>query len=232
MHIFLIGVQLKMTPPILTRVTSSGNKNFETTFTVSICVQTEEGKRLPEPTNELVYIEQFPAMFVFVKKVEGLVSEEIWLFEARKLAESLQHKEHIRTDVYFTAAYENPLQLMCKDNEVWLVKYENEGAIVPLKKDNTIHVGDQRLPVPRFVVKVIGFIVAYFTFLISCVHAVINFGSFVRKNAALIKTTVKSTVNTLVKRNTVLNFVFCTSLWYYNICLNVMQWTNKLQKYR
>ena len=227
---FLLGVQLKMTPLILTRVTSSEGKLFESTFTVSICVITEDGKRLPDPSNQLVYIEQFPAMHVFVKKVEGLVSEEKWLWEARKLAEILQHKEHIRTDVYFTAAYENPLQLMCQENEVWLVKYENEGAIVPLRKDNTINVGDRRLPVPPLVVKVIGFIIAYFAFLLACFNAVLNIGSFARQNIDLIKTAVKSTFNAVVKRNSVLNFTLRTSLWYYNKCFDVIQWLGKMQK--
>ena len=219
-----------MTPPILTRVTSSQGRGFESTFTVSICVITEDNKRLPEPTNHLVYIEQFPAMHVFVKKVEGLISEEKWLWEARKLAEILQQKEHIRTDVYFTAAYENPLQLMCQENEVWLVKYENEGAIVPLRKDNTINVGDQRLPVPPLVVKSIEYIIACFLFLLACINAILNIGSFIRKNADLVKTAVKSTVNAVVKRNSILNFTVRTSLWYYNKCLDVIQWLGKTQK--
>lgn len=218
-----------MMPPVLTRVTSPKNKSFESSFTVSLCVQLGEGKRLPEPTDPLVYIEQFPAMNMFVKSVDGLTNDEKWLWEARKLAEILQYKEHIRTDVYFTASYDNPLQLMCQHNEVWLVKYENEGAIVPFKKENTLNVGNHRLPLPPIAVKILSFVIASVSLLFACFNACFNLGSFMRSNAGLLHKTLKATVDSIAKRNAVFNFVVIVCLTCYTRCLSFLQLVNKIQ---
>lgn len=232
-HLILIsGAQLKMVPPVLTRVTSSKNRSFESTFTVSMCIEAEEDKSLPEPLNPLVYIEHFPAMNVFVKSVDGLTNDEKWLWEARRLAEILQHKEHIRTDVYFTAAYENPLQLMCQENEVWLVKYESEANIVPLKKHNTVNVGDQRITMPSFAVRILSFMISCFTLFYAGVSACLNFGSFARSNVHLLHKTFRSTVECLASKNYVLNFVYLTCLSSLNKGLGVIHWVNKTVNYR
>ena len=230
-HMFLLlyisGVQLTMKAPILTRVTSSKTGNFESAFTVSMCVQTEKDHPLPEPTNQSVFIEQFPAMHVFVRSVEGLISDEKWLWEARKFAEMLQNTENVRTDVYFTATFENPLQLLCKNNEIWLVKYENEGSIVPFAKQNTMNIGHHRITMPPIVVRLTSFIISYVTFLVACFHICLNFGTFVRSNSDALLNALKSTVNSLAQRNAISRIAYVMLASALRRCLLFTQWFNK-----
>ena len=218
---------MSMKPPILTRVTSSRTGNFESSFTVSMCIETAKEKPLPEPSNQAVYIERFPAMHVFAKSVEGVPSDEKWLFQARKLAESLQSKENIRTDMYFTATYENPLQLICKDSEIWLIKYENEGAIVPFAKQNTINVGHHQITLPTIVVKVLALIMSYISFLIALFKICFNFATFARANSDALIRTVQSTAQSLAEKNSIARIGYTVTAFGIRRCLSVMKWFNK-----
>lgn len=114
-----------MTAPVATKIVPGAGPNCENTFTVSFYIPTEHQENPPKPTDQDVFIEEWPEMHVYVKSFGGFAKEQDWLSEAEKLTEAIADKDKINPNYWFSAGYNSPFQLIGRTNEIWLMK--NEG---------------------------------------------------------------------------------------------------------
>lgn len=114
--------KIDMTAPVTTKILPGAGPNCENTFTTSFYIPTEHQDNPPKPTNPDVFLEDRPAMDVYVKCFGGFAKEQDWLSEAQKLTEQIKDKNTINQGYWFTAGYNSPFQLLGRTNEVWLVK--------------------------------------------------------------------------------------------------------------
>ncbi|VDI73994.1 Hypothetical predicted protein [Mytilus galloprovincialis] len=118
--------KIDMTAPVSTKILPGAGPNCENTFTTSFYIPPEHQDNPPKPTNPDVFIEDRPAMDVYVKSFGGFAKEQDWLSEAQKMTEQIKDKTTINQDYWFTAGYNSPFQLFARTNEVWLIKNKDK----------------------------------------------------------------------------------------------------------
>ena len=111
-----------MTAPVTTKIVPGAGPNCENSFTVSFYIPKEHQDKPPKPSASDVFIEERPAMDVYVTSFGGFAKENDWLSEAKSLTDKINDSSKIRPDMWFTAGYNSPFQLVGRTNEVWLVK--------------------------------------------------------------------------------------------------------------
>lgn len=114
--------KVDMTAPVATKIVPGAGPNCENSFTVSFYIPTELQDNPPEPSASDVFIEEWPPMDVYVTTFGGFAKENDWMSEAKSLTEKINDSRKIREDMWFTAGYNSPFQLVGRTNEVWLVK--------------------------------------------------------------------------------------------------------------
>jgi hypothetical protein len=82
----------------------------------------QAGANIPKPTNPAVFIQNMPAMDVYVLSFGGFASDEDYKSKAIQLMNQLT-AANIPYDknVWFTAGYDSPYTLVGRHNEVWVV---------------------------------------------------------------------------------------------------------------
>ncbi|KAL4240749.1 hypothetical protein ACF0H5_001538 [Mactra antiquata] len=146
------GAYLSIHPPILTRLSTQTGEGFDRKFVISTYLCNDHLDGLPRPENPDVYLEQLPEMTVFVRTFQGIACEEKWTYETKRLAEVLRNKEDIRTDIYFTASYESPYQLVSSKSEIWFVKYDRiEDSRFVVKETSVLRYGEQKVEISNSV---------------------------------------------------------------------------------
>lgn len=121
-----VDQKIDMTAPVATKILPGAGPNCENTFTTSFYIPPEHQDNPPKPTNPDVFIEDRPAMDVYVKSFGGFAKEQDWLSEAQKMTEQIKDKNTINQDYWFTAGYNSPFQLFARTNEVWLIKNKDK----------------------------------------------------------------------------------------------------------
>ncbi|XP_053145299.1 heme-binding protein 2 isoform X2 [Hemicordylus capensis] len=77
----------------------------------------------PKPTEPDVFIENRPAITVFVRSFGGFAKAKKNQEEILALAESLKRDgKAFQERVYYSAGYDSPFKLLNRHNEVWLIK--------------------------------------------------------------------------------------------------------------
>lgn len=114
--------KVEMTAPVTVRVIPSQGPFCEDNFTISFFVPFEFQSSPPQPSDEAVYIEDRPALEVFVSSFGGWATGSSYLSQAADLTEMLEDAGHdIITDHFYTAGYDSPFRLLNRHNEVWIV---------------------------------------------------------------------------------------------------------------
>ncbi|XP_074645976.1 heme-binding protein 2-like [Tubulanus polymorphus] len=111
------------------------------TFTTSFYLDEsaiEEGKGIPRPTEEGVYIEEKPSMKLLVRKFTGFTGKEAtWIAESKKLLVSSLDKGYVLAEhppVF--VHYDPPFKPMNKRSEVWLILKPDTPVIVEDLQEN------------------------------------------------------------------------------------------------
>ena len=115
-----------------------------------------------------------------------MACEEKWAYETRQLLQFLSNREDIRTDTYFTAAYDSPFQLVSTRNEVWMLEYNKTKEIElysqKKQKQKFVQIGSTRLELPNYLTWPLYFILGFIYIVTSiATHALSAFG-FVKSN--------------------------------------------------
>ncbi|XP_074645184.1 heme-binding protein 2-like [Tubulanus polymorphus] len=121
---------LYMTIPVIINIELLGpstDPETEIIFTTSFFLNEslfEDGK-IPQPTEEDVYIQEIPAMDIFVRRFGGFARGQAWVEENDKLMASLEEadKECLEEKPQtYSVGYDPPFKLMNRRNECWIVK--------------------------------------------------------------------------------------------------------------
>jgi len=145
---YIIGVNseqenIEMTRPVTTiRKSIKGRVDMELE---TMCFWTGtpwENKKLPDPIDDSVFIQNRPEITVFVRRFGGwALSQKKWKEEKQKLMRSLGSRmKEVNLEYYATVGYDSPW-VQDRRNEVWLVKQKGTYDIKKPGK-NTAQVGN------------------------------------------------------------------------------------------
>ena len=113
--------KIPMTAPVTFRILPGEGPNCESNYTRSFYIPSDFQMSPPQPTNELVYVEERPEMMVVAKKFGGFPSELTWGAEAATLYSLATEKGLVPKDVpLWTAGYSGHSVIINRRNEVWL----------------------------------------------------------------------------------------------------------------
>lgn len=131
---YIIGVNkeqetIEMTRPVTTiRKMVKGRPNMELEVMCFWTGTPWENKKLPDPMDDSVFIQNRPEITVFVRRFGGwALSEKTWREEKQKLMRSLGSRmSEVDMEYYATVGYDSPW-VQNRRNEVWLVKQKSTG---------------------------------------------------------------------------------------------------------
>ncbi|XP_070538539.1 heme-binding protein 1-like [Ptychodera flava] len=90
-------------------------------FVVSFLLPEKHHTNTPQPKDDAIKIRSTPERVVYVRTFGGFAYDKEIKSEIQKLKESLGDKTFAK-DVYYFCAYDSPMKLTGRRNEVWLVK--------------------------------------------------------------------------------------------------------------
>lgn len=115
--------KIPMTAPVLTKIEPGAGPFCNNTFTTSFYnpySYQKAGANIPKPTNPSVFIQNTPAMEVYVSKFGGFANDDDYKTKATQLMTQLQEANiPFDSNVWFTAGYDSPFTLVNRHNEVW-----------------------------------------------------------------------------------------------------------------
>lgn len=116
-------MKIKMTAPVTSYVKPGSGPFSESTITISLYIPSEQQFDPPRPSESDVFIEDRAEMTVFVRSYEGFSSAQKNQEQLLTLASILREEGKVFNEkVYYTAGYNSPLNLLNKNNEVWLIQ--------------------------------------------------------------------------------------------------------------
>ncbi|XP_071489244.1 heme-binding protein 2-like [Diadema antillarum] len=116
------GMKIPMTVPVATRVIPGQGPACESNFTIYFFVPHDIQSNAPQPTDENVFIEEFPQQRVYVRSFSGRAYEKDWLENAAQLGEDLRADNRtFVTSYYYTAGYDSPFTIFFRHNEIWFI---------------------------------------------------------------------------------------------------------------
>jgi hypothetical protein len=123
--------KVEMTAPVTVKVTPAQGPFCEDNFTISFFVPFAFQDNPPKPFQEEVFIQEFPAMDVYVRSFGGWATGSRYLDAAADAIQALENAGYaIKTDYFFTAGYDSPFRLTNRHNEVWLLAAGTPSAAV------------------------------------------------------------------------------------------------------
>merc|ERR550517_607280 len=110
------GQKIDMTAPVSFKIhRETGN------FTMSFFIPEKYQSSPPLPKDKDLYIEERPAMRVAANRFGGYPNDKKFLDEAAILKEQAEGEGlQVADEVYWTAGYSAPFQIVLRRNEVWL----------------------------------------------------------------------------------------------------------------
>ncbi|XP_012733996.2 heme-binding protein 2 [Fundulus heteroclitus] len=115
------GQKINMTAPVVMKIPKM--KNLQTgTFTMSFLLPAEHQMNPPQPTNDNVYIQEMPAMNVYVTSYETFMITLNDKKHADTLADALVNVSAQYEDgFHYAAGYNSPMSKKKRHNEVWYI---------------------------------------------------------------------------------------------------------------
>eukprot|EP00878_Enallax_costatus_P025074 GHUV01026795.1.p2 GENE.GHUV01026795.1~~GHUV01026795.1.p2 ORF type:complete len:258 (-),score=42.49 GHUV01026795.1:1099-1758(-) len=114
--------KIEMTAPVVVRVIPSQGPFCEGNFTISFFVPFAFQANPPKPSQEEVFIQDFPGMDVYVRSFGGWATGSKYIDAAADATKALEAAGYaVNTDHFFTAGYDSPFRLTNRHNEVWLL---------------------------------------------------------------------------------------------------------------
>jgi len=117
------GTKIDMTAPVATKVVHGAGPNCRSDFTMHFMVPHQFWAAPPAPTDATVFIQDLPAMDVYVGSFGGRASDKDYIEAVEKLSNDLSNDGlDFTTDFFFEAGYDGPYTFFNRHNEVWLAK--------------------------------------------------------------------------------------------------------------
>uniref|UniRef100_A0A383W6F1 SOUL heme-binding protein n=1 Tax=Tetradesmus obliquus TaxID=3088 RepID=A0A383W6F1_TETOB len=116
------GAKIEMTAPVLTKVVPGQGPTCESQFTMSFYNPWKyQSGAAPKPTDASVFINNVPAMDVYVLSFGGWANEAAYKTQAAALMQKLKaEKLPFDSSHWFTAGYDSPYTMANRHNEVWV----------------------------------------------------------------------------------------------------------------
>ncbi|KAG9481173.1 heme-binding protein 2-like [Eleutherodactylus coqui] len=116
------GLYLGMTIPILTTVhTDEARTGLTRSVTVAYYIPSHLQDDPPQPTDQEIIIEEWPATVVFTRAFPGATNEDSIMREISSLGELLESPELCLEDTFIIAGYTNPAAVN-RRNEIWFLQ--------------------------------------------------------------------------------------------------------------
>lgn len=154
---YIVGVnedhaEIEMTRPVTTkRIPQEGSEVEQQ----EMCFWTGSpwaGKQPPEPLDPEVYVQRRPRMVVYVRQFSGwAISENNWREHNVELRKSLEGREDVQSNEFYSASYNSPWASEGRRNEIWVERVDPEDA-----RDGENDEESQREQVPFEIVEEFG----------------------------------------------------------------------------
>ncbi|XP_054463308.1 heme-binding protein 2 [Anoplopoma fimbria] len=116
------GNNIKMTAPVLLKVSDTKYFWQKGTYTMSFLLPLEHQKNPPKPTDDKVYINKMPDMNVYVKSYGGWMMSWFDQKHASDLSSALNSVgAEYKKGFHYAAGYNSPMKIFNRHNEVWYV---------------------------------------------------------------------------------------------------------------
>jgi hypothetical protein len=118
-----VSTKIDMTVPVLTKVEPGQGPTCNSTFTVSFYnpCKYQGSTAAPKPSDPLSFINNMPAMDVYVTSFGGFANSQEYKQKAAELMQKLKAaKEPFNDKYWFTAGYDSPYTVTNRHNEVWV----------------------------------------------------------------------------------------------------------------
>jgi len=115
------NTKIPMTAPVLTKVIHGTGPNCQSNFVMRFMIPKSMWSNTIAPTDSDVYIDETPAMDVFVRAFGGFAKDQDYMNNLAMLVQSLP-KVDIVDDYFYSAGYDGPYQFTNRRNEVWVQK--------------------------------------------------------------------------------------------------------------
>ena len=110
-----------MTAPVTMRILPGEGPNCESNYTLSFYIPSDMQMTTPQPTNDLIFIEERPEMTVVARKFGGFPTDLDFSREAAALYGFATEEGLVVKDVpLWTGGYSGPSVIINRRNEVWL----------------------------------------------------------------------------------------------------------------
>ncbi|XP_075452378.1 heme-binding protein 2-like [Ascaphus truei] len=111
------GIKIPMTVPVMTVVPLTRPTNVTMSFFVPSALPTP-----PSPLNPDVYLESYPAQYMYVRSFSGYALRSDFEKNAKALSEELETLGKPFDDSFYASAgYDAPFMLFNRHNEVWFM---------------------------------------------------------------------------------------------------------------
>ncbi|XP_075410593.1 heme-binding protein 2 [Tenrec ecaudatus] len=116
-------MKIQMTAPVTSYVEPGSGPFSGPTITTSLYIPAEQQADPPRPSESDVFIEDRAEMTVFVRSFDGFSSAQKNQEQLLTLASILREEGKVFNErVYYTAGYTSPVELLNRNNEVWLIQ--------------------------------------------------------------------------------------------------------------
>ena len=116
-----VETKIPMTAPVTMRILPGEGPNCESNFTMSFYIPSDMQMDTPQPTEELVYIEERAEFYVIARRFGGFPTDLTFSAEAAMLYSLATEEGFIVKDVpLWTATYSDVSVIINRRNEVWL----------------------------------------------------------------------------------------------------------------
>jgi hypothetical protein len=116
-----VETKIPMTAPVTMRILPGEGPNCESNFTMSFYISSDMQMDTPQPTEELVYIEEREEFYVIARRFGGFPTDLTFSAEAAMLYSLATEEGFIVKDVpLWTATYRDVSVIINRRNEVWL----------------------------------------------------------------------------------------------------------------
>merc|ERR1712198_173159 len=114
------GQKIAMTCPVRTKIVPGSGPYCEDTFTISFMVPFAV-ETAPKPKDSTVFLEENPESVEYVSTFGGYASNDDWTNCLHDLTAAVNGLP-VKTDHWYTAGYDSPLQFWNRHNECWLTQ--------------------------------------------------------------------------------------------------------------
>ncbi|XP_020496582.1 heme-binding protein 2 [Labrus bergylta] len=116
------GKKIEMTAPVVVKVIDQKSFWEERVFRMSFLLPSEHQMTPPKPTDDKVFIQEWPEMKVYVKSYGGWMTSLSDKMKASSLCSSLDSAgSQYNKEYHYAVGYDSPMKLFNRHNEVWLV---------------------------------------------------------------------------------------------------------------